>query len=37
MRQYSSEIANLNSSLHMTYTMAMCMCIQTDFQKVDRI
>ena len=37
MKQYSSEIANLNSSLNMTYAMGMCMCIQTTFQKVVRI
>ena len=39
MKQYSSEIAKMNSSLIMAYTMCMCMCMcfNSTFQKVVRI
>jgi len=39
MKQYSSEIAKMNSSLIMAHTMCMCMCMcfHLTFQKVDRI
>ena len=37
MKQYSSEIAKMNSSLIMAQTMCMCMCFHLTFQKVDRI
>ena len=39
MKQYSSEIAKMNSSLIMAHTMCMCMCMcfNSTFQKVVRI
>ena len=37
MKQYSSEIAKMNSSLNMSETMGMCMCYSSTFQKLVRI